>query len=110
MASDSYRWNTLNSQWGRWHLTEDLNFGDEKVGLSEVNLPGGYEPGPKSESWTWLWSNRAELERGEAGRTPCQRPLLLPALLRAFGAGLLISSHSLLLTAYIVTKPSHPSY
>ena len=73
--------------------SEDLNFGDEKVGLSEVNLPGGYEPGPKSESWTWMWSNKAELEQGRGRWVPCQRPQLLPALLRAFGAGLLISSH-----------------
>lgn len=49
--------------------SEEIDFGDEKVGFSEVNLTGGYEPGPKTESRTWLcgyerWS------RGETGKTP----------------------------------------
>lgn len=44
--------------------SEEINFGDEKVGLSEVNLTGRYEPGPKPESYTWLCVNKAELESG----------------------------------------------
>lgn len=62
----------------------------KKVGLSGINLPGGYEPGPKSESYAWLWGSKAKLEWGKGRQDPIPAlaapSLSVPTLPQAFGA------------------------
>lgn len=53
------------------------NFGNEKVGFSEVKLHGRQEPGSKSETCARLWGSDPELGWGEVGGAPCVKSRLL---------------------------------